>query len=35
MKNKKRFTTPCIINCFGNCLLGKFLRNFLWHVFVY
>ena len=27
--------TPCIINYFGKCLFGKFLRNFLWFVFVY
>ena len=26
--------TPCIINCYGKCLFGKFLRNFLWFVFV-
>ena len=27
--------TQCIINCFGKCLFGKFLRNFLAFVFVY
>ncbi|MFT5849083.1 MAG: hypothetical protein ACJARX_001544 [Psychroserpens sp.] len=34
-RNKKRVVTPCVINCFAKCIFGKFLRNFLWQVFVY